>query len=90
MKNSPTRTFLGAALLVAGTVVIADGLRFSDYTPLTASAGPVPVAGEGTPITFGNPDFEQRSIADRATQLAANVPNSGSWDMVTVNETGPH
>ncbi len=50
----------------------------------------MPVAGEGTPITFGNPDFAQRSLADRATQLAAGAPNSGSWDMITVNETGPH
>ena len=42
------------------------------------------------PITFGNPDFQQRSIADRATQLADGKPNTGNWDMITVNETGPH
>lgn len=85
-----TRLTLAASLLAAGTAVIADGTRFSDYTPLAASAGPLPVALEGAPITFGNPDLAQRSIADRAAQLAANVPNSGSWDMNTVNETGPH
>jgi secreted PhoX family phosphatase len=89
MKHSPTRTALGAVLLVAGTVIIADGLRFSDYTPLTASAGPVPLAGEAAPITFGNPDFQQRTLSERATQLAENEPNSGSWDMNTTNETGP-
>jgi hypothetical protein len=88
MKLSPHQ--ISAAILVAGAAVFAAGTRFSDYTPLTASATPVPVAGEATPITFGNPDFEQRSLADRQTQLAANVPNSGSWDMITVNETGPH
>jgi uncharacterized protein len=76
-----------AALLLAGSAVVADGTRFSDFTPLTASAGPT--ADEAAPITFGNPAFEQRSIADRATQLAAGVPNSGSWDMITSNETGP-
>jgi hypothetical protein len=42
------------------------------------------------PITFGNAALQQRSVADRAAQLAAGVPNSGNWDMVTVNETGPH
>jgi hypothetical protein len=73
-------------LLIAGTVLVADGTRFSDFTPLPASAGPT--ADESMPITFGNPDFQQRSIADRATQLADGIPNSGNWDMNTVNETG--
>ena len=75
-------------LLIAGTVLVADSDRisFSDFTPLTSSAGPT--ADESEPITFGNPDFQQRSIADRATQLATGVPNSGSWDMNTLNETG--
>ncbi|MBA3295686.1 MAG: DUF839 domain-containing protein [Acidobacteria bacterium] len=76
------------SVLLAGTVLVADGTRFSDFTPLTASAGPT--ADEATPITFGNPDFQQRSIADRNSQLAAGIPNSGNWDMITVNETGPH
>ena len=90
ISRSQTRGLLGAALLAAGTAVIADGMRFSDYTPLTASATPVPVTGEATPITFGNPDFQQRTLSERATQLAENEPNSGSWDMNTINETGPH
>jgi hypothetical protein len=72
-------------LLVAGTALLADGTRFSDFTPLATSAGPT--ADEAAPITFGNPDFQQRSIADRATQLADGKPNSGNWDMLTVNET---
>jgi hypothetical protein len=74
-------------LLLAGAVLVADGTRFSDFTPLASSAGPT--ADEAAPITFGNPAFQQRSIADRATQLV-DTPNSGSWDMNTVNETGPH
>jgi secreted PhoX family phosphatase len=67
-------------------------VRFSDFTPLASSAGPIPVGsgGEATPITFGNPFFEQRSIADRNTQLALGIPNSGNFDMLTYNETGPH
>jgi hypothetical protein len=80
-------------LLLSGALALADvadasGTRFSSFTPLPASAGPTP--DEAHPITFGNPDFRQRSVADRNTQLAAGAPNSGSWDMLTVNETGKH
>ena len=65
--------------------------NFSNFTPLAASAGPIVVgsAGEATPVTLSSVNFSQKSIADRATQNAL-VPgsNSGSWDMVTANETG--
>lgn len=74
-------------VLVAGSALVAGGTKFSDFTPLASSAGPA--ADEAMPITFGNPLFQQRSIADRASQLAAGVPNSGNWDMITTNETGP-
>ena len=85
-KGSITR-FAVAMGLCASTAALADdhGIRFSDFTPLAASAGPA--ADEAAPITFGNPAFQQRSIADRNTQLAAGSPNSGNWDMNTVNET---
>ena len=76
--------------MLAGTILVANGIRFSDYTPLASSAGPIAVIDEDQPITFGNPDFEQRSISARLDQLAANKPNSGNFDMITVNETGPH
>ena len=56
-------------VLIAGGVLIADGTRFSDFTPLTASAGPT--VNEAMPITFGNPDFQQLSIADRTVADAA-------------------
>ena len=90
MKSSLDRTSLItiAGLLLAGTVLLAEATRFSDFAPLGSSAGPT--ADEATPITFGNPTFQQRSLADRNTQLAAGVPNSGVWDMTTVNETGAH
>jgi hypothetical protein len=78
-------------LALAGGWLVAEGTRFSDFTPMTSSAGPIPIndPGEATPITFGNPLFQQESIADRHTQLAnlPPIPNSGVWDMNTVNET---
>jgi uncharacterized protein len=86
--NRTTLTIAGGLVLLAGSLIVADGTRFSDFTPLTSSAGPT--FDESAPITLGNPAFHQESIADRNTQLAANIPNSGSWDMNTVNETGPH
>ncbi len=75
-------------LLVAGSIALAAAAtRFADYTPLPSSAPPT--GDETVPITFGNPAFFQLSIADRQTQLAAGKPNSGNWDMITLNETGP-
>lgn len=89
-KMSLGRSILitAGALLAVGTIAVADGTRFSDFTPLPASAGPT--LSEAFPLTFGNAMFEQQSIADRAFQLASGKPNSGDWDMNTVNETGPH
>ena len=77
-----------AALVATSSAAVASGLRFSDFTPLESSAGPT--ADEAAPITFGNPAFQQRSLASRQQQLADGEPNSGAWDMNTVNETGPH
>jgi len=75
-------------LLVAGTVAFADGggTRFSDFTPLTSSAGPT--LDESMPITLGNSEFRQESIANRLLQLSTGSPNSGAWDMNTLNENG--
>ena len=90
-RSRARRVALGG-MAIAGVLTAdiagAANLRFADFAPLTASAPPT--ASEATPITFGNTSLQQRSVADRATQLAAGAPNTGSWDMITVNETGPH
>ncbi len=95
MKNKLllTKLSMTIGLLLAGTSVFADDTRFADFTPLSTSASPT--LDEAQPITFGNPDFIQKSIADRKTQLADGKPNanlnltdSAAWDMNTVNETG--
>ena len=90
MSLNRVRLVTVGGLLFAGTVAFAggDGPRFSDFTPLASSAGPT--LDERAPITFGNPDFRQWSIADRQFQLSTLKPNSGSWDMNTLNETGRH
>src|SRR5262245_49751824 len=82
---------VGLALL-AGLPALAASTKFSNFTPLTSSASPLPVDGpeEATPIALPDPLWSQRTVADRRTQndLVAGS-NSGSWDMVTSNETGP-
>src|SRR5262245_2427591 len=85
------RIVLALAFLSA-LPALAVSTKFSDFTPLTSSAPPLPIDGpeEATPITLSNPKWSQRTVADRRTQNSL-VPNSnsGSWDMITSNETGP-
>ncbi len=64
-----------------------NATQFDNFTPLPASAGPT--SNEATPLTLSAGNFAQRSIASRNEQLAAGQPNSGNWDMITLNETGP-
>ena len=40
-------------------------------------------------IPTASPGFSQVRIADRMSQLKLGEPNSGGWDMITANETGP-
>lgn len=85
------KSTLALGVLLAATQAVSAG-SFSNFTPLTSSAGPIPVggAGEATPITLSNPAWGQFSLADRTNQnnLVPNS-NSGSWDMIAANETGP-
>ena len=89
MRQSLTcsKLAIACALLFASSAAFADGTRFSDFTPLTSSAGPT--TNEAAPISFGNPAFQQQSIVSRTDKLADGVPNTGSFDMNTVNESGP-
>ncbi len=88
-----TRVKLAIALaFVVGLPVWAASTKFSVFSPLTGSAPALTIDGpeEATPITLSNPKWSQRTVADRRTQnqLVLNS-NSGSWDMITSNETGP-
>lgn len=88
-----TRVVIALGLAMATALPIAAfSTKFSMFEPLTSSAGPLPIGGpeEATPITLPKARWSQRTIADRATQNGL-VPNSnsGNWDMVTSNETGP-
>lgn len=86
MSIDRTTLITASGVLLGAACALASGLLFSDFTPLASSAPPT--VDEGAPITFGNPAVRQQSIADRQSQLALMKPNSGSWDMLTLNETG--
>jgi secreted PhoX family phosphatase len=87
MPSVPLR-LIAACGLLAGTVLFASDPRFSDFAPMTTSAGPT--SNEAAPITFASSAIQQASIADRDTQLLQGKPNTGAWDMITLNESGPH
>jgi len=87
------RVPLALALAAAtGITALAASTKFSDFTPLTSSATALAVDSveEATPITLSNLKWSQRTLADRRTQnqLVINS-NSGSWDMIASNATGP-
>jgi secreted PhoX family phosphatase len=88
----PRRTTFIVCAAAAAISSHALAAGFATFTPLSSSAGPIPVGDplEATPITLSNPVWTQQSIADRTTQNTL-VPNSnsGSWDMITANESGP-
>src|SRR6185503_20167274 len=88
------RVPLAVALALSfGITALAVNSKFSDMTPLTSSAGALPADGpeEATPVTLSNPKWSQRTLADTRTQnnLVINS-NSGNWDMITSNLTGPN
>jgi hypothetical protein len=87
------RVLVAAGLALAASLpVLAVSTKFSSFEPLASSASSIPIgsAEEATPITLPDSKWSQRTVADRATQndLVTNS-NSGSWDMITSNQTGP-
>lgn len=89
MQKTYLTIAVASALVAMSATASAAGTNFSNFTPLINSAGTT--ATPATPITLSSPNFSQVTIADRATQNAQ-VPgsNSGAWDMITANETGPN
>jgi hypothetical protein len=87
-QRKPLAVLVAGALMTMTAGANAAATYFDNFTPLAASAGPT--ADEAFPITLSSPNFSQLTIADRATQNTL-VPgsNSGNWDMITANESGP-
>lgn len=87
MTTRPLPFALAALALAAMTSAQAQN-RFDQFTPLATNigAGALP---DAAPLQLANPNWTQRTLADRTSQLAQGQANSGNWDMITANETGP-
>jgi len=75
------------ALIVAAVAAqgaMAAATNFENFTPLptNVAAGSLP---ESAPFQLSSPNFSQKTIAAR---VAGAADDTGSWDMVTANETG--
>lgn len=79
---------LAAVASAASSAGAFAATTFDDFTPLSGSvpAGSLP---EWAPLQLSNPAWSQVTIADRTTQLGLGQFNSGNWDMITADETGP-
>lgn len=89
-KHNIPGFIVAVALLVMAKMVQAavDNTHFAKFNALPGDI----IAGslsESTPFKFSSPDFSQVRIADRVSQLNLGELNSGGWDMITANETGP-
>ena len=81
------------ALLGIGGQAVAQTSLFSTYTPGATSVAPLPANSPlemTAPFVLSSPNFVQTVIANRANQNAL-LPgsNSGNWDMIDTNRTGP-
>jgi len=87
MQKKYLNIAVASALAAMSVGAHAADTYFDNITPLTASAGAT--ATPATPLTLSSPNFTQVTIADTKTQNTL-VPgsNTGSWDMITANESG--
>jgi secreted PhoX family phosphatase len=91
MFNQKISSVIVAVVLLVMTntaQATAADTHFANFQaiPGSVTAGSLP---ESSPFTFSSLSFSQVRIADRISQLKLGEPNSGGWDMITANETGP-
>ncbi len=78
---------LALVLSAAAPFASAQISNFSSFVGLPASVAAAALP-ESAPFLLANNSWAQRTVADRATQLAAGQFNSGAWDMIDSNRTG--
>lgn len=81
---------LALGLGLYSSAALSAGITlFDDVGPLTDPATAVPLADElVTPFVLPA-SFQQEVIADRRNQQSLGHQNSGLWDMIDTNRTGP-
>ena len=82
-------TTIAAAVLLSTTSTAFAQTYFDEFTPLsTSQTSALPAAA---PVKLSSPNFSQVTIArSRHTRTPCSPgSNSGNWDMITANESGP-
>lgn len=74
-------------LLACPSSAFATGIGFDQFTPLTGDVG-TRTLPEAMPYKLSSPNFSQITIVARDVNQAKRF-DSGSYDMITANETGP-
>jgi len=84
---------IAIGLAIASSQAMANATLFDQFTAIPTSSGVIVNEAQGVilgnPGTGGTHSFTATSVASRSNQLAIGQPNSGNWDMITSNETGP-
>ncbi|MGQ9685562.1 MAG: alkaline phosphatase PhoX [Thiobacillaceae bacterium] len=91
MQKKQLAQLVTAALVTLAANAQAANTWFDTFTPVSSTVTPLTV---GDPAELTAPfvlpsNFTQTVIADRNTQLALGQGNSGTWDMIDTNRTGP-
>jgi secreted PhoX family phosphatase len=83
----PSISTLAIGLVLTATSAFTHGASFVDFTPIRGDvgAGTLP---EDAPYRLSSPHFSQLAIVARDVTQARRF-DSGSYDMQTMNETGP-
>ena len=93
-----TKLAIAISFAIASSQALAAGnTRFDEFVPMSASVTPAvalgleATAGMTLAAPSGTHQFTFKSIADGATQDSqpANGVDSGNWDMIDTNRTGP-
>ncbi len=84
----PKRIAFAIALIAVSPAAFSASTPFSTFTPAASSVagGSLP---ESAPLKLSSPYFTHTSILDRNARIAAGTPDTGAWDMITSNESGP-
>ncbi len=83
----PSTPSLALSLLLTAPSCFADGASFQDFAPMRGDvgAGSLP---EAAPYRLSSPQFSQSTLVARDVTQARRF-DSGSYDMQTLNESGP-
>lgn len=92
MQKKYLNIAVASALVAMSAGASAANSNFANFVPVanTVSQHAVGSLAESTTPLVIPSNFTQTVIASRNVQLAAGQSNSGNWDMITANETGPN